>query len=121
MFKRFLCLAVCLVMGPTRADTLATAEMVDSLAANQEPMPTGDPVDFLAKCLDRYNESGIKGYRCILRKQERIAGKLQPTEETELCYRETPLSVFMHWIKGQRRAESSLVSRPGPRSSLTVN
>jgi hypothetical protein len=74
----------------------------------QEPLPTGDVIAFLEKCLQRYDQQKIKGYRVILLKQERIGGKVQPSEEIECFYRAKPYSVFMHWLRGQRKAESSL-------------
>jgi hypothetical protein len=65
-------------------------------------------VTFLEKCVQRYEQQGILGYSVILHKQERIGGKLQASEDIECCYREKPYSVFMHWVRGQRKAESSL-------------
>jgi hypothetical protein len=95
-------------MGPTRAETLWSPETLDTLAADQEPLPAADPVDLLTKSLDHYKQREIKGYRAILLKQERIADKLQPREEIELFIREQPYSVFMHWLKGARRADTAL-------------
>ena len=51
---------------------------------------------------------GIRGYRLIMHKQERIGTVLQPSEEIEVYFREKPHSVFMHWLRGQRKAESVL-------------
>jgi hypothetical protein len=57
--------------------------------------------------LKRYNRE-VKGYRCILQKQEFIDGKLYPTEVMEVCFREKPHSVYMAWKEGTRRAERVL-------------
>jgi hypothetical protein len=76
--------------------------------AAQEPLPTGDVITFLEKCVQRYQQEGIQGYRVILHKQERLGGKLQPSEDIECYFREKPYSLFMHWLRGQRKAESSL-------------
>jgi hypothetical protein len=108
MFRRILCLALCLVMGPTGAETLSAPETLDTLSADQEPLPAADPVDFIIKALDHYKQGDIKSYRSILLKQERIGDKLQPREEIELFVREKPYSVFMHWQKGARRADTAL-------------
>jgi hypothetical protein len=95
------CLLLCLFVVPQLAGAQPTP-------SEQEPLPTGDVVTFLEKCVQRYEQQGIQGYSVILHKQERIDGKLQPSEEIESYYREKPYSVFMHWLRGQRKAESSL-------------
>jgi len=87
---------VCLLSAPQPSGT------------TREPLPTGDVVRFLEKCVQHYEQLGIQGYSVILHKQERIGGKLQPSEDIECFYREKPYSVFMHWLHGQRKAESSL-------------
>jgi len=79
-----------------------------SSTTTQEPLPTGDVVTFLEKCVQRYEQQEIQGYSVILHKQERIDGKLQPSEDIDCFYRDKPHSVFMHWLRGQRKAESSL-------------
>ena len=73
-----------------------------------EPLPEPDPVAFLEKCLEHYDQQHIQGYRAILHKQERIDGQLEPPEEIEIWYRAHPRSVFMHWLRGARRADSIL-------------
>jgi hypothetical protein len=77
-------------------------------AFTHEPLPAKDPVDFLKKCLERYQEEKISGYTSQLHKQERIQGRLQPSEEIEVYFREHPYSVLMHWLKGQKLADSAL-------------
>jgi len=97
VYLRLVCPLLCLVLAPE-----------PRAAPEQEPLPTGDVVTFLDKCVQRYEQQGIAGYSVILHKQERIGGKLQASEEIESYYREKPFSVFMHWVRGQRKAESSL-------------
>ena len=58
-----------------------------------------DPVAFLEGCLRRYDRE-IKGYHCILHKQERLDGTLQPSEEIACDFREEPFSVLMDWKRG---------------------
>jgi hypothetical protein len=77
-------------------------------SAAQEPLPVEDVVAFLEKCMQRYDQLAIQGYSVILHKQERIGGVLQPSEDIECYYREKPFSVFMHWLRGQHKAESAL-------------
>ena len=99
MYVRLIHLPLCLLFA---------SEPPGSPSAAPEPLPTGDVMTFLEKCVQRYEQQGIQGYTVILHKQERIGGKLQASEEIESYYREKPYSVFMHWLRGQRKAESSL-------------
>jgi len=109
VYRQFAYLPLCLLLAPDPEPAAPTAaEVVAAPSVSQEPLPTGDVVTFLEKCVQRYDQQKIKGYRVILHKQERIGGKLQPSEEIECFYREKPYSVFMHWLRGQRKAESSL-------------
>src|SRR5437773_2722022 len=73
-----------------------------------ELRPDGDPVAFLEKCLERYDQSGTKGYTCLFLKQERIGGVLQPREKIAAVFREEPHSVLMRWLEGQRKAVAVL-------------
>jgi hypothetical protein len=109
VYLRLACLLFCLLLAPEPpAATPTGSQAPESAAAAQEPLPTGDVVTFLEKCVQRYEQQGIQGYSVTLHKQERIGGKLQASEEIESYYREKPYSVFMHWLRGQRKAESSL-------------
>jgi uncharacterized protein DUF1571 len=75
---------------------------------SRDALPVKDPVAFLAKCLDQYNQRGVEGYRLTMQKQERVNDVLQPTEEIEVYFREKPHSVLMKWVKGQRLASRVL-------------
>jgi hypothetical protein len=109
VYRQFPCLLFCLLVAPEPPLPLpSAAQPTTAASATQEPLPASDVVAFLEKCVQRYGQLGIQGYSVILHKQERIEGKLQPSEEIECFYREQPLSVFMHWLRGQRKAESSL-------------
>ncbi len=108
MWRLLICLPVCLLLAPDRADVPSSVRPIVTSLVSEDPLPTGDAVTFLEKCVERYDQAGIRGYRTILQKQERIGGKLQPTEEIEVFYREQPHSVFFHWLKGQRKADSAL-------------
>jgi hypothetical protein len=108
MYLLLLCLTLCLLLTPEPSDSIPADEPSASQAATQKPLPVADPLEFLQKCLNRYDEQQIQGYSAILRKQERIGGKLQPSEEIEVFFREQPFSVFMHWLRGQRKADRAL-------------
>jgi hypothetical protein len=108
VYRQLAYLSLCLLVAPEPPVALTTAEPTTASPAVQEPLPTGDIITFLEKCVQRYEEQKIKGYSVILHKQERIGGRLQPSEEIECYYREKPYSVFMHWLHGRRKADSSL-------------
>jgi hypothetical protein len=107
MYRLLICLPLCLFLAPDPELEQAPKALAPSAAA-QDPLPSGDPLTFLEKCLDRYDSQAIRGYTMIMHKQERIGGVLQPSEEVEVFFREKPHSVFLHWLKGQRKAESVL-------------
>jgi hypothetical protein len=73
-----------------------------------EPLPHGQPLAFLEKCLERYEARKVKGYRLVMQKQERINGELKPPEVIDVCFREEPHSVYFHWRAGARLAERAL-------------
>jgi len=106
MLRLWFCLPVCLLLATDRGDTRPTAQPTPQ--AQAEPLPEADPVTFLEKCLQRYDQRGVRGYRLIFHKQERLNGELQPSEEIEVFFREQPHSVFLRWLRGQRRANSVL-------------
>ena len=108
MYRLLLCLSVCLSLSPSYPENSLPDEPAARKATSQEPLPHGDIVTFLEKALERYDQQGIKGYSCIFQKQERIGGKLQLSEEIEVFFRDQPHSVFMHWLRGQRKADSMI-------------
>src|SRR6266849_3317216 len=108
MYRPLICLPLCLLMAPAYPEVTTSEEPQTSATISQEALPTKDPLAFLEKCLERYDQQGIKGYSCTFQKQERIDGKLQPSEEIEVFFRAKPFSVFMHWVRGAKRAASVL-------------
>jgi Protein of unknown function (DUF1571) len=108
VFRLLLCLPVCFLFRPAYPETVWADAPLDAAVADQEPLPDPDPIAFLKKCVDRFDRDNIQGYSCILHKQERINGELQPSEDIELFVRAQPFSVFMHWLRGQRLADSAL-------------
>jgi hypothetical protein len=93
MSRLLLCVPMCLVLGANYPDQ-----------PQREPRPDGDPVTYLEKCLEHYEQRAVTGYTCLFVKQERIEGTLQPREKTAIVFREKPFSVLMRWLEGQRKA-----------------
>jgi hypothetical protein len=100
--------------APSPAASPAAREKDRDAAADKAPLPSGaemerlakeKPVEFLEQCL-RYYDRNVKGYTTTMQKQERLGGKLQPTELIDATFREDPFSVFMHWEEGARLAEA---------------
>src|SRR5260370_37851018 len=76
-------------------------------AAGLEKLARKDPVAFLENCLRRYQRE-VKGYTCVMQKQERVGDKLQSKEILEVTHREKPFSVLLRWQEGQRLADCAL-------------
>jgi hypothetical protein len=77
-------------------------------ARGSEPLPSRDPVAFLQKCVRHFDGLKLRGYTMLLHKQERLGGRLQPSEDVEVAVRQQPYSVFMRWLRGARRADRAL-------------
>lgn len=93
----------------------AAAPAASPCADPKVPLPSVDmvqlarqaPVRFLEQCLSHYDRE-VRGYHCVFRKQERIAGRLQPRETIDVWFRERPYSVLFRWLEGARKAEAAL-------------
>jgi hypothetical protein len=81
----------------------------DALPGNREMerLAHKDPVAFLKNCIRRYQRD-VQGYHLIMQKQERLGGRLQPTEVIDVWFREKPFSVLLKWLHGAGRAEKAL-------------
>ena len=101
-------LAPCIVLSAGCQHTSEEGRLPTTTESVQKPLPAKDAVEFLQKCLDRYDRKGIKGYRMIMEKQESIDGKLQPREVVEVFFRTEPYSFLLRWLKGARLAKSVL-------------
>ena len=66
-----------------------------------------DPVAFLRACLMRH-EREVRGYTLVMRKQERLGGRLRPPEVVRVAFREKPHAVYLEWRQGARLAERAL-------------
>ena len=106
MLRLLIFLPVCLFFAPAYPETVTDEgpflpeSPLAAASAEEEPLPVADPVAFLEKCLERFDQEGIQGYSCVMHKQERIEGKLQPSEDVELFVRTQPYSVLMRWLRG---------------------
>lgn len=111
MSRLLLGLPLCLLVAshhPEPSPRTGTASPLQTAEGVKDALPVDDPVAFLGKCLERYDQSGIKGYHCTFRKQERLGGELKPSEDIDVFFREEPHSVFFNWQKGQRKANRAL-------------
>ena len=78
-----------------------------------------NPIAFLKYCLRRYDYT-VKGYELTFKKQERLGGKLYPSETIAVKFREEPFSVYFDWIKGERLAKKVLYVRGENDNKLLV-
>jgi hypothetical protein len=123
------CLPLCLLctsdsssMEP--ASAAAFREVADSgnplpRETDMERLAKNDPIAFLKECIRRYDRE-VTGYTATLRKQERIDGRLERSEEIEVAFRETPFSVLMRWKEGARRAAAALYVKGENRNQLLI-
>jgi hypothetical protein len=120
MHRILLCLPVCLCLGSDRPDirptppaVVAQANVVKDnggalpSAADLERLARNDPIGFLEACLQKYARE-VKGYTLQLKKQEYLAGKLNPTETIDVSFQDKPHSVLFIWKEGARLAERAL-------------
>ena len=84
-----------------------------------EELAKKHPIAFLKYSIRRYDYT-VKGYECIFKKQERIGGKLQPTETIAVKFREKPFSVLFDWLKGERLAKKVLYVKGENNNMLLV-
>jgi len=87
--------------------------------AKMEEIAKTNPIAFLKFCVRRYDYN-VQGYEVTLRKQERLDGKLQPSETTAVKFREQPFSVLMEWVKGERLVKKVLYVRGENNNKLLV-
>jgi hypothetical protein len=107
MARLLVCLPICLLLNPAYPGTTLDPRQASTEFVGKEKLPTGEPIAFLEKCLERYDRE-VKGYTLTLRKQERLGGELQPREEIKVAFKNDPPSVFFQWIQGARKAQRAL-------------
>lgn len=108
MYKTIaICLPLCMAVASDREQTTPPL-ITHPSQVSTESLPLGDPIAFLKECLNRFERGNVKGYEMRLLKQERINGRLQPSEEIEVHYLRDPHSVVFKWLKGQRLTNCAL-------------
>jgi hypothetical protein len=129
MLRILFCLPVCLALAPLPRTApewagSALAGVADDGKtlpdnARMEKLAQTDPIAFLENCLKHYDRE-VKGYTCLLHKQERLGGKLQPSELIEVSFREEPFSVLFDWKQGTRLAQRTLYVKGKYNDQLVV-
>ncbi len=129
MRHSILCLPVCLLFLsdssnrdlPASTTFEAIADAGKALPSNDEMerLAKNDPIAFLQWCIRRYDRE-VKGYTATLRKQERIDGRIEPSEMIDVAFREEPFGVRMRWKEGARRASALLYVKGENRDQLLI-
>jgi len=130
MRRLLLCLPLCLLLAPEgpRDATRQVAVPLAAVADDGGALPTEaqmtrlaetDPLAFLRACIRRYDRE-VTGYRCVLHKQERLNGKLQPSETIAADFREDPFSVLMDWREGAGLAKRTLYVKGENKDQILV-
>lgn len=57
-----------------------------------------EAADLIDQAIARYSET-VQGYRCILMRREMVKGRLTPLQTIDVCFRESPRSVRLAWLK----------------------
>lgn len=84
------------------AGTTRTAEL-----AALEALAEENPKALIDLALQRY-DAGVRDYRCVFLKQERLGGQLTPVQHIRVLYRESPVSVYMKWEKNADQVKRAL-------------
>src|SRR5262245_56063497 len=116
-----ICLPLVFIMAPDSPPPSAATvcEPVKEFVDLDGPLPDEpamtrmaerDPILFFKWCLTRCNRE-VKGYRVVMKKQERISekmggtGKLMPSQEVKVSFLEKPFSVLFIYEKDPRPAQ----------------
>src|SRR5438477_266113 len=77
--------------APVDADAIPTAERFEELAKT-------DVLACFRAAIARYHRDVPVGYTALMRKHERINGRMHAPENVEVTHRNNPQSTFMKWI-----------------------
>jgi len=130
MRRLFLLLPLCLLLAPDRSPSLAGRSSSARPAPPAQPLSQAnermaylaakDPVAFVEAAIARYDRE-VKGYTCLLIKQERLSGVLMPEEQMLCWFREEPtFRVLMEWTQGARLAHRVLYVKGANDDKLLV-
>lgn len=125
-----ICMPLCLFLVPDRSPVALSIPIqnADNYCDDGLKLPSDEvicrlaqdkPVEFLDMCLKRYHRE-VKGYCGLMKKQERIKGKLNPEETIDFCFREEPYSVLLKWREGARDVKASLYVQGQNRNQAVV-
>jgi hypothetical protein len=64
--------------------------------------PMDQPLRLIYEAYQAYQ--GVKDYTCVLIKQERVKGQLQPENVIQMKFRNQPFSVYMRWVAPKNSA-----------------
>jgi len=79
-------------------EQLPAAAVVTSVTSQDQELALRDPLAFLYRCRDNYDRH-VRDYTCTFLKQERVADRLTPEQETVVKFRQAPYSVNMRWVR----------------------
>jgi Protein of unknown function (DUF1571) len=112
MLRVVLFLVLCLLIAPDRAEPPREQFIVGSTPIPAAPLmaeaiPSAERFEELAKtdplacfraAVARYHRDVKVGYTTVMRKHERINGRMYSPENVEVAHRNDPQSTFMKWI-----------------------
>lgn len=87
----------------TECEKLPDANAFDQLART-------DALAMLNASMSRYR-CQVRGYHCILLKQERVKGTLGPVEVIDVNFRDDPFAVVMKWVQGAGLVKATLYAK----------
>ena len=108
---------ICLAAAPATRPVIHTDVALEIVGEGRVPTPAEfeellkrDPVAALDASLARFKRD-VRGYQCILQKQECLGGKLGKVEIIRHAVREEPYAVYMFWEQGAGSAAATLYVR----------
>jgi Protein of unknown function (DUF1571) len=125
LFSLFACLAS-VPVGPSTPKPLtqpstSAGETAPSTISKSEfaELAKTDVLAMLKSSLHRY-QAEVRGYRCLLHKQERVNGTLGKVELIQVALRDDPFAVHLRWKEGAGLATATLYSEGENRGQLKV-
>ncbi len=113
MLRITLFLTLCLIIGPDRTEPAQDQFLVGevpipaAVVTTLDAIPTAESFEELAKtdalacfraAVARYHRDIPVGYTAVMRKHERIGGRMYQPENVEITYRNEPQAVLMKWV-----------------------
>lgn len=112
MLRVVLFLVLCLLIAPDRSEPpreqfIVAATPIPAAPVVAEAIPSAERFEELAKtdvlacfraAIARYHRDVPVGYTALMRKHERINGRMHAAETVEVTHRNSPQSTFMKWV-----------------------